>query len=261
MDAKDILNNTWRYIRTLATNTFFWLGILAMGALAAAAYLTVDRALMPAYTRHQETVPMPDVRNQNVDQALQLLASLNLQPTTEKVRRLKPNVPIDAVVDQNPVPSVPVKAGRRIYLTVNSGSTPDVVVRDVTSLSHREAGNQLVNDGLQIIEKPDPFPSPDRGTVTRTDPAAGTTLKLGDTVTIYYSTGLGSEHVIVPSVVGLTLSDAEAALRELRLRAVTVAPVGTPFDALSDTVASQSNPPGTRVREGFVVRLYPLARQ
>jgi len=260
MNVKAILSGLRDFLRSIAGNRYLWAGALALVLLAGVGYLTVDRGLMPWYTRHDMTIRVPDVRNMNVEDATRVVASLDLQPETEKVRRLKPNVPIDAVVDQSPVPNVPVKTGRRIYLTVNSGSTPDVVVRDVTSLSYREATNQLRNDGLQVVEKPDPFPSPDRGTVTRTDPPAGTTLKQGDTVTIYYSTGLGERHVTVPSVVGMTITEAESALRELSLRAVTVAPAGTPYDVLTDTVASQGSSPGTRVREGFVVRLYPIAR-
>src|SRR5690606_32076660 len=160
--------------------------------LAATAYFSVDRLLMPAYTRYGETFPMPDVRNMNIDDALARLDRLNLQPTTENVRRLKPNVPADAVVEQNPAPNVNIRAGRRSYATVTSGSTPCGVVRAVTSRSRREAASQAVNDGLQSGETPDPSPSPDRGTVTRTDPARGATLTLGDTVTVYYSTGLGN---------------------------------------------------------------------
>lgn len=260
MDPKAILTDAWRFVRDLATNQFFWGGIGAFLLIGILGYFAMDRLVMPSYTRHSSTTLVPDVRNMQVAQAEQLLETMNLRVQTETVRRLKPNIPIDAVVDQNPAPNVPVKAGRRVYLTINSGSTPNVVVRDVSNKSYREAGLRLREDGLNVVEKPDPVPSPHPGTVTRTDPTAGTTLQQGDTVTIYYSTGLGTKQVVVPDMVGLTLADAEAALREVNLRAVTVRVGDASFESETDTVAAQGNEPGTRVREGFVVRLYPVAR-
>ena len=260
MDPKAALLNTGRFIKNLALNQFFWGGLLVLLLLGVVGYFTVDRLLMPAYTRHDSTTLVPDVRNMQVAEAEQLLASLQLRVETETVRRLKPNVPINAVVDQNPVPNVPVKAGRRVYLTVNAGSNPDVVVRDVTTKALRQAGNELRGDGLRVVEKADPVPSPHRGAVTRTDPPAGTTLKQGDIVTVYYSTGLGQKQVAVPNVVGMRLADAEAELRAANLRSVTVRVGGASFRSPDDTVAAQGTEPGTSVREGFVVRLYPQAR-
>ncbi len=260
MNPKSALIAIWRFIRDLATNQYFWAGCAALVLLGAIGYFALDRVIMPTYTRHSATTLVPDVRNMQVNDAQQVLASLNLRVETETVRRLKPNVPVDAVVDQNPLPNVPVKAGRRVYLTINAGSTPDVVVRDVSNLPYREAGLRLRADGLAVVEKPDPVPSPHSGTVTRTDPPAGATLKQGDTVTVYYSTGLGSRQVVVPDLVGMTLQEAELALKDVNLRSVTVRVGSTAFSSPADTVRSQGNEPGTRVREGFVVRLYPATR-
>lgn len=260
MDLKSALLNTGRYIKNLAVNQYFWIGCAALSLIGVFGYFAMDRVIMPAYTRQNDTTNVPDVRNMQVADARQVLTSLNLRVETENVRRLKPNIPLDAVVDQTPLPNVPVKPGRRVYLTVNTGSTPDVVVQDVTNLAYRRALLLLKADGFNVVEKPDPVPSPYAGTVTRTDPAAGTTLKQGDTVTIYYSTGLGSKQVVVPDVVGLSLTDAEYALREVNLRSVTVRVGEESFSSSADTVAAQGSEPGTRVREGFVIRLYPVAR-
>lgn len=260
MDLKSVAVNSGIFVKNLALNQYFWAGMLGLLLIGVAGYFVVDRLLMPTYTRHSATTNVPDVRNMPVAEAEQLLISLNLRVETETVRRLKPNIPINAVVDQNPIPNVPVKAGRRVYLTVNAGSNPEVVVRDVTTKSLRQAGNELRADGLRIVEKADPVPSPHEGAVTRTDPPAGTTLKQGDIVTLYYSTGLGAKQVSVPNVVGMTLGEAETELRSANLRSVTVRVGDATFRSPQDSVAAQGTEPGASVREGFVIRLYPRAR-
>jgi beta-lactam-binding protein with PASTA domain len=247
----DKSRRAFRHLRSLAVNRYFWTGLAALLVLSAAAVLVLDKLVMPGYTRQSVSVTVPDLTNVSYADAASVLTGLEL--TFERLdQRFNPAVARDAVLDQNPAPGTPVKPGRRIYLSVNSGTTPIVTVPRVEGLALREARNRMTTAGLVVTsEVPDPIPSPYENTVTTQRPEAGERVDQGSAVTLWYSTGLGSEFVEVPDVVGLPTRLAARALLSLRLRSVVV-------DALQEDsiVVRQSRPPGTRVREGFEIRLF-----
>ena len=251
MNLPPLISRPLRYVVSLATNSLFWAGLTAFVVLGVILLLAFDRAIMPSFTRQDVTVAVPDVENVPYENARRLLEARDLQ-VERVVQRYNPNIPRETVVDQNPPPNTLVKPGRHIYLSVNAGSLPTVTVPRVEGLALREAKNRMITAGLKVVsERPDPVPSPYENTVTNQSPPAGTTVDRGSSVTLWYSTGLGSEYVDVPDVTGQTIEEARRALLALRLRSVAV-------DAVSeeDTVTSQSRAPGTRVRQGFEIRLF-----
>ncbi|ARA93798.1 hypothetical protein AWN76_011915 [Rhodothermaceae bacterium RA] len=261
------LSRWGRYLRSLLTNGYFLGGLAVLTLLGLGLYFVVNTLIMPAYTRHDVAVTVPDVRNQPFEEARQILARYDLQAERD-VQRFNPNLPRDVVIDQNPPAASQVKPGRRIYLTVNSGRTPMVTLPNVVNLSLREASYRLQALGLTVQDvRPDSIPSPHRNTVTRQDPAPGDSLAKGSSVTLWYSTGLGDRYVDVPDVVGLQVEAARRQLLQQKLRSVVVdAPArvhaggdGTTPPSVPDStlvVVRQSQEPGTRVREGFEIRLF-----
>lgn len=245
-----MLRRCWNYTRSLLTNGYFWGGLVLLSLLAAGLYVVVDDGLMPAYTRQDVAIQVPDVSGLPFDEARARLAALELQAERQE-QRFNPNVPLNAVVDQRPPAQTPVKPGRRIYLTVNSGTVPTVVVPAVEGISLREALNRLRTLGLRVDSvdvQPDSIPSPDPNTVTRQEPGGGETVPQGTHVQLWYSTGLGEEYVTVPDVSGMPTDDARAFLLDRRLRSVVIGEAGA--------VRKQSPEPGTRVREGSQIRLF-----
>lgn len=94
---------------------------------------------------------------------------------------------------------------------------PDVVMED-----YREA--ERICKALGIAVKIERISSEtfSVGCVIRTDPEAGTTMKLGDTVTIYTSTGSAVGSVAVPDFKGLTEIQTLRKLQDCGLRVGTV---------------------------------------
>ena len=92
------------------------------------------------------------------------------------------------------------------------------------------------------------------GYVVRTDPAAGSTVASGSSITIFVSSGPAEEQVTVPNVVGSSLSTAESDLEANGLVRGSVS-----YDDESDqpegTVLSSDPEGGTRVSEGSAVNL------
>ncbi len=215
---------------------------------------------MPKITRQGDhlLVAVPSVINRPPEQAKNNLEALGLHVVLE-TEQYNPAYPANVIVDQNPEPSALVKPDRHIYLTVNSGELRRVVVPNVFGLSIREAENRLRVQGLRIEEAlPDSIPAPHRNTVTGQEPIAGDTLEAGASVTLWYSTGLGSEYSAIPDIVGMDIDQARDSLLARQLRAIVI---GAP-DSLADPnapdtlVLRQSPAPGTQVRAGSEVRLH-----
>lgn len=83
-----------------------------------------------AYTRHGQVIQVPDVtRIQHADAAL-MLSQYDLQAVVADSgynRNLAPG----SVLMQHPKAGTEVKAGRKIYLTINSGSGPTLTIPDI----------------------------------------------------------------------------------------------------------------------------------
>lgn len=254
---RNVLTRITDSFRSLLTNGYFWGGLVALIAVALVFYVLVDHLVMPTYTRHDVTVEVPEVTDLSYEDARATLEAQDLR--VERVTdRFDPNRPRDVVMDQNPAAQEKVKPGRRVYLTVNTGQVPHVTVPSVEGMSLREARNQLQAQRLAVEERPDSIPSPYRNTITRQKPAPGDSIREGSTVTLWYSTGLGEEYVAVPDVTGLTMQEARQRLLDRNLRSVVVGQRDEEtFEGLGDpVVVRQSREPGTRVREGFEIRLF-----
>ncbi|HEX7069389.1 MAG TPA: PASTA domain-containing protein, partial [Rhodothermales bacterium] len=147
----------------------------------------------------------------------------------------------------------------RVYLTVNSGETPTVTVPRLEGFSPREASNQLRAVGLALGEvRADSIPHPYQNTVTRQSPAPGAVVREGESVTIWVSTGPGDEWVTVPSVTGMTVSEAQQLLlEEYKLRSrILGAPDDLEPEELGQMVITRQSNEGARVRQGYEVRLH-----
>jgi eukaryotic-like serine/threonine-protein kinase len=254
----DFRTRVGRYLsraRSLFANRYFWTGLAALFIVGGVLYVLFNSLVMPGYTRHGAAVTVPDVRQMPLPEAERILTQRDLRVLRD-VQRFNPNLPRDVVIDQNPRPNALVKPGRPIYVTVNSGSVPMVTIPPLEGMSLREAMNRLQALGLRIDDaRPDSIPSPYQNTVTRQVPAPGDSLPQGAGVMLWYSTGYGQSYVNIPDVTGVPAAEAEEILLEHRLRSLLVG-AGDVSDASSAIVARQSRQPGTRVREGFEIRLY-----
>lgn len=249
------IKNFFKSFLSLGTNKFFIFGLLALILLVGAGYMLVDRVIMPSYARHNVAITVPNVNELPIEEAQLQLEALNLQAQVES-GRYNPNLPRNIVVDQNPKANMSVKPGRRVYLTINTGSTPEVTVPSIEGISLTEAQNQLFAAGLRAEKsdiRPDSIPFKYKNIVTRQYPAPGTVLEEGSRVRIWYSTGLGNNYSTVPNVVGMTVREARRTLLSLKLRSI-VLPAGDYPETL--TISSQGQTEGTRIRQGNEIRLF-----
>lgn len=127
----------------------------------------------------------------------------------------------------------------------SAGPLARVVVPQVVPGTSAQAKSALEGAGFTVVPALDYSDSVDKGSVIRTDPAAGARVEKDSTVTVVVSDGI--QTLPVPSVKGKTQADAEKAVTDAGLT------VGTVAQAYSDTVpvgtvVSQQTPTNVPLR-------------
>ena len=119
------------------------------------------------------------------------------------------------ILQQEPVAGESVRESQNvIYLTI-SGEVHTEPMPNVVNMSSTEAKNELHALGLNLtIDTKTEFSEFVEGQVIRSFPEAGSSLREGDTVTLYISLGQQATMTTVPYLIGHTLEDANAMLQE-----------------------------------------------
>jgi beta-lactam-binding protein with PASTA domain/serine/threonine protein kinase len=148
--------------------------------------------------------------------------------------------PKDTVVDQNPAPKGRIVNGGTIKLVLSLGPER-FAVPDLGGIELAAARAELEQSGLKVKEGAGQYSDTvSEGAVVSTNPAKGTELKRGDTVTVVVSKGRAP--ISVPDLVGKNINDARNQLQGLGLTAVERY---KDSDQPADTVIAQSPKPGT----------------
>lgn len=154
------------------------------------------------------------------------------------------------VLRQTPAAGMTVKKGKTVSLTVN-GEAEQVVVEDVKGFKQQDAYDAL--KALNLSPKIQAVADDDTavGYVVKTDPAAGSTVSTGTTVTIYVSSGPSTESAVIPNIVGYQYSAAKEELEAAGF--VVTAEYDDESDKDENTVLSVSPNEGEKAKKGSVV--------
>lgn len=154
------------------------------------------------------------------------------------------------VLRQTPAAGMTVKKGKTVSLTVN-GEAEQVVVEDVKGYKQQDAYDAL--KALNLSPKIQAVADDDTavGYVVKTDPAAGSTVSTGTTVTIYVSSGPSTESAVIPNIVGYQYNAAKEELEAAGF--VVTAEYDDESDKDENTVLSVSPNEGEKAKKGSVV--------
>ena len=159
------------------------------------------------------------------------------------------SVPSGQVISSTPDTGASVKRDSTVDLVVSQGPQP-VGVPNVTGQSQNSAEAALADAGLKVAygdaENSDTVPS---GRVISQDPPSGQQAHHGDTVTLVLSKG--PNMVTMPDVTGKDTATATQILQNLGLKVT----VDRYFGGIFDTVRSQSEDKGSKVKVGTTIRL------
>jgi eukaryotic-like serine/threonine-protein kinase len=193
-----------------------------------------------------ETRPTPTLIGKTEAQARQALddAGLKLGTTDEKPSDRKAGL----IIAQDPDPGASIDVGSTVNITISAGKKT-INVPDVTGKQVEEAQAQLEAAGFTVETKQDPRSRETKGTVTTTDPPAGTPAPENSTITVYYSTGL----IEIPEVLGQSQPVAEARLRDAGFKVRAVEEESD--DVERGTVMEQTPTAGERRQRGSTVTI------
>jgi serine/threonine-protein kinase len=194
-------------------------------------------------------VPVPDVGGATLDRAARLLREGDLR-VGKVTRQYSDQVAEGRVIDQSPGPGQDeAPFGSRVDLVLSKGPFP-VNVPKVTRMTQEDATATLADAGFEVAVDEDFSDQVPRGEVISQEPARGTDLQPGNTVTIVVS--LGPQEFALPNLKGMSRSAAEARLLELGLvPRILEIPGGD-----GSHVVTQLPVAGTMVRAGDSVTIY-----
>lgn len=156
--------------------------------------------------------------------------------------------PEGTITAQDPKAGTTVKAGSKVTLKVVQ-SAGSVKIPDILNQTREQAELSLKQSGLKAAFEETPSDTVEKGRVVSTDPAVGSMLEKGKTVTVRISTG--PQDLEVPEVTGLTLSAATQKLKAAGLNVESQPKDNTGKEA--DIVVSTDPGAGSSVQKGDTV--------
>lgn len=102
------------------------------------------------YTRHNETIEVPDLKGLQIQDAASIISSSNLRYEVVDSVYNQEGVP-GAIVEQIPLGKSHVKEGRTIYLTIQAKTEQLVSIPDLEDASLRQAESLLKSLGFNRI--------------------------------------------------------------------------------------------------------------
>lgn len=152
---------------------------------------------------------------------------------------------------QAPEAGTKLREGGVVELWISKG-TKAVTLEDFVGWTAQEVRDWLAENELSGIEKSGKSDKVEAGRVFKQDPAAGTQVERGASITYWVSSG--EPQSTVPDLTNMTQSEAEAALADAKLRLGTVTRRSSSSVA-AGLVVSQDPPAGARIARGSAVNL------
>ena len=196
-------------------------------------------------------VQVPNLMNMTEENALSVLEQMGLKGN--KIGETQSDAPAGTIISQEQAAGDKVDQGTVINYTVSAG-TDSPTVPAVTGLSQSEAEAQIKALGLETAIQQSYSDTVAIGKIISVDPAAGTKLSKGATVTLVVSLGEENKQIAVPSVIGQDETTAKKTLNDTGFQ-VNVETTTVSNGVGEGCVASQDIPAGTEKDPGTTITL------
>lgn len=229
-------------IKDFIRSRSFWLNVMLMAiVLLLLAILTLY--WLKIFTRHGESITVPDLTDLTITQVDQQLKSKNLRfqimDSTFVVGK-----PAGTVIGQYPLPENKVKENRSIFLTINSSIAPTVKMPNLIDKSYRYAQLQLKNMGLvmgEITRKPDLAKDAVLEQLFKNKSIEpGKLITKGSTVDLVVGDGYGATKFQIPNLQNKSYSEAKFNIEGASLKMGILIVDPSVKDTMSSIVYKQS---------------------
>jgi eukaryotic-like serine/threonine-protein kinase len=121
-----------------------------MAAFGSSVLFLFFRFLLPVLTHHGQYITVPNLKGISLEEVDICLAQRNLRFEVTEECAYAPEYPPMTVLQQYPKAGAHVKKGRKIYLTLNTKTPPQVKMPDLIDGSVRNAHVRLKSQGLLL---------------------------------------------------------------------------------------------------------------
>ena len=199
---------------SLLRNKYFWLQFV-IAFVILIVIITVANILLRKYTNHNKEFEMPDLVTKSYDSLMVDSAKLNYQLiVTDSV--YDPAYKQGVILQQNPLPGLKIKPGRKVYIVLSAVTPGQTVMPDLRDVTVRQASSALEAAGLKlgvIYYKP----AFDRNAVQaqlyqEQDIAPGTPLSKGSIIDLVVGAGFDNTNTRIPFLFGKNVRDCRKLL-------------------------------------------------
>jgi eukaryotic-like serine/threonine-protein kinase len=215
-------------------------------------------------TRHGESRTVPAVVGKNISEVEKFLETKGFDVVVQDSAYYD-SLPPGFVLRQVPEADEVVKINRTVYVTINRFVPPDVEMPNLLGSSFRNAEMVLKNMGLRLGDTSYRFDFAKNSVLEQlyngNSIKAGTKLKMGSTISLVLGSGLGSEDINVPDLVGRSYDEARALLDAQGLSGLVIVDPNVK-DTASAFVYKQNPMPRTidgarlRIRPGQMIDIW-----
>lgn len=223
---------------------------LAAILLTAAIFIGMYKYVSPSGS--QGSIQVPNLENMTLSEANEKMSRYKVKVSIKR-SIFNNNVEKDHIISQEPQPGQTISSEQEIFVTMSKGEEV-IEVPSVLNLPLEEAERQLYDLGLKFeVEEQfsDLYPE---NTVIEQTPEGRSVVEKSTTVKLVVSKGEENKTVIVPSIVGKTLSDAKKTLDALYL-GLTVIKTESSLEYPKDTIVSQSINAGEQAKQNDVIQV------
>ncbi len=214
--------------------------------------LVFDFILMPLYVSGSEVV-VPNVIGMTQEEAVKTLEDDDFNPSIADTS-FGVSLPPGSIFLQKPEAGKLVKEGRTVYLFI-SGGEQVISVPLLKGKSVRDARLSLERVGLKLGTIEELASTQPKDMVFDQQFAEGTRIRKGQSVGISVSIGKGDGEIVVPDLIGKSLSEATRIISDSLL---TVGKINYQISStlLPNTVLDQYPAPGNKLNSGNTVDLF-----
>lgn len=197
-------------------------------------------------------VTIPDLKGENIVNALEQLNKLNLRLETAG-REFHPDIPSNHIISQRPAANSLVKSGRKIKVVISKGAQL-VEIPVLMGKSWYEAQTVLRKSGFSVGLLSTVHTADQPRQILGQAPLAGIFAQRGSKVNLLVSEGAAPEFYLMPDFIGKQLSLVRRQLKRMNLSLGNVARKA--YQGLvPETVINQFPAAGFRIQQGKLVDL------
>ena len=196
------------------THRPLWANIL-VGIIIAVILFFVFIFSLNWFTHHDQSMTVPQVTGKSFEAARELLEKEGFEVEIQDSIYVDTTKPMQ-VLKQVPEPDEQVKVNRTVYLTINRSDPPMVEMPNLVGYSYRSAEMALKNSNLRVgdtsfkadFAKNAVLEQHYNGSII----PAGTKIRMGSKISLVLGDGVGDRQFVVPSLIGMTYSQAKSML-------------------------------------------------